>query len=245
MMASRRLAIVLAFALAASASIAAQQQPPQPTPPEHTAVISFIAPIAGPTVNQLLAVVNQQMAQGVKKITILISSPGGDTASGFVAYNFLRGLPLEITTFNVGNVDSAAMLVYCAGKNRYSLPGSTRFLIHGNSLTVPPNVPIDAAMLDAQLQQLKNLNQMVIQAVLSAAPNKKRPEIEAAVSGQVILSPDQAKDWGLVQQIRTDFMEPGIIPIQVSAVLPEVPELARPEFSFSSVASPTAPKKMN
>ncbi len=224
------LGILLSIVIAVPSFPQPQQQPtPQP---DRVVVISFFAPIIGPSVNQLLMVVNQQVAQGAHKIG-QATSPGGDTASAFTAYNFLRGLQgVQFTTFNVGNVDSAAMLLYCAGKNRYSLPGPTRFLIHGNSLTIPSNMPMDALTLEAQLQQLKSLNQMVIQAVASAS-NKKQVEIENAVKGQVILTPEQAKEWGLVQEIKKDFIEPGVVPIQVSIDLP-IPSGPPKTFEFSS-----------
>jgi hypothetical protein len=95
-------------------------------------------------------------------------------------------------------------------------------------------VPLDAGTMDSQLQQLKSLNQMVTQVLLDTAPNK-RSEIEDAVRSQVILSPEQAKEWGIVQAIRTDFMEPGAtliaveIPSSPSSVTPDVP------FRFSSI----------
>jgi hypothetical protein len=53
---------------------------------------------------------------------------------------------------NAGNIDSAAMLIYCAGKHRYSFPDPARFLIHSNALTLGVNYllqdPIGALPLE-------------------------------------------------------------------------------------------------
>jgi ATP-dependent protease ClpP protease subunit len=66
---------------------------------------------------------------------------------------------------------------------------------------------MDSALMDAQLQQLKSLNQMVIR-VVSETAKKKDAEIQAAVHSQAILSPDQAKMWGIVQDVRDSFSVP-------------------------------------
>jgi hypothetical protein len=54
----------------------------------------------------------------------------------------------------------------------------------------------------------KNQNQM-ISRVMSTATNKKQSEIESMLQGQTILTSEQAKDWGLVQAIKEQFLEPG------------------------------------
>lgn len=202
----------------------------QSTAESKSVIINFVAPITGDTVNNLIRVVTDQATRGNSKITILISSGGGDTTAGLAAYNILRHLNnAEITTFNIGNVDSAAMLLFCAGSKRYSLPGpGTRFLIHGNGMNPQLGVPVDVNFWDSQVQQLKSLNQMVVQ-VISEASHDKRAEIEAAVRSQTILSPEQAKEWGIVQDIRTDFMEPGAKFLAISSPAPLEPKPV-PEF---------------
>jgi ATP-dependent protease ClpP protease subunit len=188
--------------------------------PEPVAIINFILPIDTNSVNMLLGAVNGQVRNGVKKITIVISSPGGDTTAAFAAYNILKNVQAEITTFNAGNIDSAAMLIYCAGKHRYSFPDPARFLIHGNAMTLGTGVPMDYTFLDAQLHQIQSLNQMVAQVISSVTNKKKESEIETAIHGQTILSPEQAKEWGIVQEIRTNFMVPGAVFVSVNTPVP-------------------------
>ena len=55
---------------------------------------------------------------------------------GITIYNVLRGLPIMLTTHNVGNVDSIGTVIYLAGENRL-VPQST-FMLHGVSFTAPP-----------------------------------------------------------------------------------------------------------
>lgn len=222
----KRLSLGLAVAIACSFNSLGQN----PLQQGHPVVINFAVPINNDTTNGLLRVISGQMQQGVKNITILISSPGGDTMSAFAAYNILKNLPIELTTVNVGTVDSAAMLIYCAGSHRYSLGGpGIRFLIHGNSVT--SGLPMDAGNMDAQLQQLKNLNQMLVQVLSAAAPNKKG-EIEKAVASQKILSAEEARDWGFVQQLKEQVIDPGSQFIAVNDDRPiEPPASAPPKYS--------------
>ena len=44
--------------------------------------------------------------------------------NGMNLYNFLRGLPIRLTTHNVGNVDSIGNAVFLAGEHRYACPHS-------------------------------------------------------------------------------------------------------------------------
>jgi ATP-dependent Clp protease protease subunit len=227
--AARNAVCLTAILLTLSVSSLSQQAAPVPTA-EHV-VVNFLLPIDTNSVNMLLAVVNAQVRTGVKKITIVISSPGGDTTAAFAAYNILKNVPVELTTFNAGNIDSAAILIYCAGKHRYSFAAPARFLMHSNALTLGAAVPLDYNFLDAQLQQIKSLNQMIVQ-VVSASSNKKPSEIEDAIHGQTILTPEDAKRWGIVQEIRTTFMEPGAVLISVNA-LPV--EEKKPALEYSTI----------
>jgi ATP-dependent Clp protease, protease subunit len=234
---------LLLFALGIGAS-ASQAQTTPPAPPERV-IINFVLPITPDTVNLLLGVVNAQMHIGVKKITIVLASSGGDPASGFAAYNILKSLPIEITTFNAGNIDSAAMLIYCAGKYRYSLPSPARFLIHSVALNpISTNFPVDRIFLESQLAQMNSLNQVMVQ-VIKENSKKTLAEVDAAVKGQTILSPEQAKDWGLVEEIRATFMEPGAVFAAVEPTeKPDVPKrgLYTTDNPVTSATQPETPK---
>jgi ATP-dependent protease ClpP protease subunit len=91
------------------------------------AYIRFMAQVTSQTSDYLIKIVDD-------KIHLLISSPGGSVFHGLSLYNFLYGIPLEVDTYNFGSVDSIGVILFCAGKNRYSVPDA-RFLIHGVSFS--------------------------------------------------------------------------------------------------------------
>lgn len=95
--------------------------------------IRFMAPVIPQTADQLFRVFDQIVQQKVERVHLLISSPGGQVFHGLSIYNFLKGSPIEIYTYNFGSVDSIAGVIFCAGKQRYSVPHA-RFLIHSVSM---------------------------------------------------------------------------------------------------------------
>lgn len=73
-------------------------------------------------------------------LQINFSSIGGELTPAIALYNYLKKIPTEITTHNIGEVSSAAVLPYLAGNIRTATP-SSRFTIHpircgGNNLSI-------------------------------------------------------------------------------------------------------------
>ena len=100
--------------------------------PVKPIVIKFFAPVIDVTINALMNAVDQKMKQGTTQFILLISSPGGSVIHGLSAYNYLKGLPVTITTHNFGSVDSIGVILFCSGSKRLSVP-QARFLLHGVS----------------------------------------------------------------------------------------------------------------
>jgi ATP-dependent Clp protease, protease subunit len=224
---------VIAF-LAFSLPLTAQQAPGAlpPVSPDQISVITLTGEINSASMGQLIAIVNFQVRGGVHKIRLVISSGGGDPSAAFAAYNYLHNLPsVEISTFNIGKVDSAAVILYCAGQQRYTFP-ATRFLIHGNSAVLAGNTPMDAAAMQGNLAILKNLNEMTAHVISSTVKKEKQGDVENAIHGQVILTPEEAVEWGLAQQVKDNFMEPGAV--LVSGNTPQAVPDANPSIKFAS-----------
>jgi len=242
---SRRLllGIVASFLFLTLTTQAQESTTPPPERPK-VAVIRFFAGIDANGVGALLQTVDAQYKAGVRRFILLMSSPGGDLMSGFMAYNYLKGLPIELTTFNVGNVDSAAGIVFCAGTKRYAVPES-RFIVHEVSLTMtasgPGNISIDLPSLESQVMVLKN-QEVMMAKILATAIGKPQSDVENKIHAQTSLSAQEAKEWGLVQDVRTELFDPADSNL-VLAVPPIGPSMSpapslpfSPQFSYSSGA---------
>lgn len=171
------------------------------------------------TVSQFVQILSRLQSGGTKKVIVLLSFPDGDTGSASAAYNFLKSLPMEVTTFNMGTVDSATALIFCGGKNRYAL-SSTRFLLHSNMSPTNGNPMLNITDLEAKLNLVKSMNDVTAH-VLATVSNKKEIELQGILREQKILTAEEAKQWGLIQDIRSDFMEPGAILLSVNIPAPE------------------------
>src|SRR3989338_1039698 len=104
------------------------------------ALINLYAGVSEKTVNDLINFVTQQIAiQTVEnpydELIIQISSSGGSSDHGLLAYNFLKQIGIKKTTIGMGNVDSAAVMLFCAGDKRIAMP-SCRFVLHEARATI-------------------------------------------------------------------------------------------------------------
>jgi len=181
--------------------------------PTKPIVIKFFAPVIDVTINALMNAIDQKMKQGVSQFIILISSPGGSVIHGLSAYNYLKGLPVTITTHNFGSVDSIGVVLFCGGSKRLSVP-QARFLLHGVSAGFR-NERLEEKQLEERLKGLK-IDIENIAKVIAANTGKTVEDVTQAILERTILNPDEAKAWGLVHEIKSELFEAGaeVISIQ-------------------------------
>lgn len=194
-------------------------------------VIKFFAPVVDATINALMRVTDEQMAKGATRFILLISSPGGSVFHGLSAYNYLKGLPVEITTHNFGSVDSIGVVLFCGGSRRYSVP-QARFLLHGASASFA-NERLEEPQLEERLRGLR-LDIENIAKVIAANTGRTVAQVTEAMLQRLTLNPEEARDWGLVHEIKAELFEAGSQVISIhfeqrakGAAPPLPPERAR------------------
>ncbi len=178
-------------------------------------VIRFFAPVIDATVNALMSAVDQKMKQGTQDFTILISSPGGSVIHGLSAYNYLKGLPVSITTHNFGSVDSIGIVLYCAGSRRLSVP-QARFLFHGVNVQFRGEQNLDEKLLEERLKGLR-IDVENIAKVIAVNTGKSTKDITDAMIERTTLNPEEAQSWGLVHAIKSELFEAGSEVIAIQA----------------------------
>jgi len=92
-------------------------------------IVHFIGPINATSASTIRNLCLQALQSGASEIELHMSTEGGNMTAGFALYFFLKSLPLPLTTWNVGSVESVGVAIFLAGQKRYACPG-TRFLIH-------------------------------------------------------------------------------------------------------------------
>jgi ATP-dependent protease ClpP protease subunit len=115
--------------------------------------ITFSAEINPNTTESLIATFSNLVNQGVPEVCLLLSTPGGSVMHGLNLYNYLRGLPIKLTTHNVGNVDSIGNAIFLAGERRIACPHST-FMYHGVGVDVQAGGRLEEKILREQLDAI-------------------------------------------------------------------------------------------
>lgn len=91
----------------------------------HT--VHFLTDVTVASVTNLMDVCLKAVSntnQPATEIKLYISSKGGDTVSGFTAYNFLKSLGVKVTTHNLSNVESIANVIYLTSSPTFALRDS-------------------------------------------------------------------------------------------------------------------------
>jgi ATP-dependent Clp protease protease subunit len=172
---------------------------------QQTVYIRYFGPIDDERVKKLMAALEQKLKEGRERFVILISSPGGQVFQGISAYNFLKGIPAEVITYNFGSVDSIAVCLFCAGAKRFCVPHG-RFLIHGIGFDVPAGARFDEKSLGERITDLKNERETICR-IIADNTGKKLEDIEQDMLKGITLTPEEAKGYGLVHEIKTELFE--------------------------------------
>ena len=161
------------------------------------------------SIARLMAEVTQRVGAGSRSVLLAMSTPGGEVYWGVTAYNFLRGLGIEVITHNFGQVDSSiGGAIYVSGDRRFSVTQG-RFLIHSISWNYQGMGTI--AVPEKQLRD--NLTQVErerdnLAAILSARTDKEIDAVRADMTQTRILDAQEATEYGFVHEIKDEIFDP-------------------------------------
>ena len=132
-----------------------------------------------------------------KEIAFYINSPGGIVWSGLAMYDTMQYISSDIMTICVGQAASAASLLLTAGTKglRFSLPNS-RIMLHQPSGSFQGQVT-DIEIHASEIVRTKTkLNE-----IYAKHTGKALKKIEDAMERDHFLTADDAKEFGLVDQV--------------------------------------------
>lgn len=132
-----------------------------------------------------------------KEISMYINSPGGVVTSGLSIYDTMQYIKPAVSTLVVGQAASMGSLLLTAGEKgmRFSLPNS-RIMVHQPSGGYQGQAT-DIMIHAAETQKLKDrLNQIYVKH--TGQPIEK---VEQALERDNFMSPEEAKEWGLIDEI--------------------------------------------
>lgn len=165
-----------------------------------TVYISFSAEIVPQTTEALIGLMAQHVNLGVKNIYVLLSTAGGSVMHGMTLYNVLRGLPVHLTTHNVGNVDSIGNAVFLAGEKRYACKHST-FMFHGVGFDTPQQARFEEKLLRERLDSVLS-DQRRIGSIIEERTKIEKAAVAALFSEAQTKDADFAVGCGIVHEIK-------------------------------------------
>jgi len=139
-----------------------------------------------------------------KDISFYINSPGGVVTSGLAIYDTMRYIRPDVSTVCIGQAASMGSLLLCAGTKgkRFSLPNS-RVMIHqpsGGAQGQASDIEIQAREI---LKLRERLNNMYVEHT-----GNDLEKIEKAVDRDTFMSAEEAKDFGLVDEVVNERPKP-------------------------------------
>jgi ATP-dependent Clp protease, protease subunit len=132
-----------------------------------------------------------------KEIAMYINTPGGIVTSGLSIYDTMQYVRSPISTVCIGQAASMGSLLLAAGEAgmRFSLPNS-RIMVHQPSAGFQGQAS-DIAIHAKEILELKaRLNQIYVRHCAQDLET-----VETALDRDNFMTAEQAKDWGLVDNI--------------------------------------------
>jgi ATP-dependent Clp protease protease subunit len=133
-----------------------------------------------------------------RDISLYINSPGGSITAGLAIYDTMQFIRPDVTTICVGQAASMGALLLTAGTKgkRFALPNS-RILIHQPSMGGLSGQATDISIHAKEILRLREMTSKIL-AEHTGQPLEK---IERDVDRDYIMSADEAKEYGLVDQV--------------------------------------------
>ena len=132
-----------------------------------------------------------------KEISLYINSPGGLVTDGLGIYDTMQYIKPEVNTLCIGQAASMGSFLLAAGAKgkRFSLPNS-RIMVHQPSAGFQGQATDIEIHANEVLSLKKRLNE-----IYSKHTGKSVDEIKSALERDNFMTPDNAKDFGLIDKV--------------------------------------------
>jgi ATP-dependent Clp protease protease subunit len=172
-------------------------------------IIFVGTPVEDQVANLVIAQLLFLMAEDPNRdISLYINSPGGSITAGLAIYDTMQFVKNDVTTICIGQAASMGALILTAGTHgkRFSLPNS-RILIHQPSIT---GLSGQATDIDIHAKEILRMREMTNE-ILAKHTGQKTEQIEKDVERDFIMSADQAKVYGIIDEIIEKHVIPEVV----------------------------------
>ena len=132
-----------------------------------------------------------------KEISFYINSPGGLVTSGLGIYDTMQYIKPPVSTLCIGQASSMGSFLLAAGEkgNRFSLPNA-RIMVHQPSAGYQGQ----ATDIEIHAKEILSLKDR-LNKIYSKHTKKSELEIKKALERDKFMSPLEAKDFGLIDEV--------------------------------------------
>ncbi|CAI8196897.1 MAG: ATP-dependent Clp protease proteolytic subunit [Alphaproteobacteria bacterium] len=134
-----------------------------------------------------------------KEISIYINSPGGVVTSGMAIYDTMQYIRAPVATLCIGQAASMGSLLLAAGESgmRFALPNA-RIMVHQPS----GGFQGQASDIERHAQEILDMRARLNKIYVEHTGQTLR-KIEDALERDTFMTAEQAKDFGLVDEVTT------------------------------------------
>ena len=132
-----------------------------------------------------------------KEISFYINSPGGLVTSGLGIYDTMQYIKPPVSTLCIGQASSMGSFLLAAGEKgkRFSLPNS-RIMVHQPSAGYQGQ----ATDIEIHAKEILSLKDR-LNKIYSKHTKKNESEIKKALERDNFMTPNEAKDFGLIDEV--------------------------------------------
>ncbi len=132
-----------------------------------------------------------------KEISLYINTPGGLVTAGLGIYDTMQYIKPDVSTLCIGQAASMGSFLLAAGAKgkRFSLPNS-RIMVHQPSAGYQGQATDIEIHANEVLSLKKRLNE-----IYSKHTNKSVDQIKTALERDNFMTPENAKDFGLIDKV--------------------------------------------
>jgi len=161
-------------------------------------IIFLVGPVNDSVASLVIAQLLFLESENTKKeISFYINSPGGLVTSGLGIYDTMQYIKAPVSTLCIGQASSMGSFLLAAGEKgkRFSLPNS-RIMVH------QPSAGYQGQATDIEIHAKEILSlKKRLNKIYAKHTKKSEEEIKKALERDNFMTPEEAKDFGLIDQV--------------------------------------------
>jgi ATP-dependent Clp protease protease subunit len=174
--------------------------------------IGFNAAIDRKAAEQLAFMCGDAAKSRFTAVNLLLSSTGGILDHAYYLCSILDALPIKIVTYNIGSVNSAAILPFVCGDERYAIPAST-FYFHQTHYP-PPTDAVSAAFVSSRAKSIAREDERSASFVAQKIGASSK-DVKNWQRSELFMDTDTALARAVIHGVKAPIIAPDALFVQV------------------------------